>query len=112
MAIGETSRIGPYELLGRLGAGGMGLVYRARDPRLGREVALKVLSRGASEPAAVQRFRQEARLAGSLNHPNVLVVHDVGEHEGEPYLVSELLEGQTLRERLAQGPSVSAEGLA
>src|SRR5438128_1730630 len=88
------SRIGPYEVLAKLGAGGMGEVYRARDTRLGREVALKVLgeARFDDEPS-IRRFQQEARLAAALDHPNILAVHDVGEHERQPYLVSELLEG-------------------
>ena len=98
-------RIGRYEVLSRIGAGGMGEVYRARDLRLGREVALKVLDAGLLQDAkSIARFEQEARLAGSLDHPNVLAVHDVGDHEGKPYLVSELLEGVTLREQLSSGP--------
>jgi Tol biopolymer transport system component len=83
----------------------MGVVYRARDPRIGRDVALKVLPLAFAEsPERVRRFETEARTAGGLNHPNVLVIHDVGAHEGAPYLVSELLEGQTLRERIDGGP--------
>jgi serine/threonine protein kinase/dipeptidyl aminopeptidase/acylaminoacyl peptidase len=99
------SRIGPYEVLAPIGAGGMGKVYRARDARLGREVAIKVLSAARLEDeAVVRRFELEARLAGSLNHPNILGLYDVGEHEGVPYLVSELLEGNSLRVVLAKGP--------
>src|SRR5512145_3356955 len=82
----------------------MGQVYRARDPRLEREVAIKVLPREIADPKRLRRFEQEARATGALNHPNVLAVHDVGTHEGTPYLVTELLEGATLRERLADGP--------
>jgi protein-disulfide isomerase len=97
-------RVGPYEVLAVLGAGGMGEVYRARDTRLGREVALKVISDGAAlDPERLQRFEQEARLAGSLNHPNLVVVHDVGSEGGAPFLVTELLEGESLRHRLSRG---------
>jgi Tol biopolymer transport system component len=95
------ARLGPYEISGLLGAGGMGEVYRARDERLGREVAIKVLSpRLARDAKGLRRFALEARAVGALNHPNILDIHDVGEHEGTPYVVSELLEGQTLRELL------------
>jgi eukaryotic-like serine/threonine-protein kinase len=98
------TRVGPYEVLGILGAGGMGEVFRARDTRLGREVALKVLPAAfAGDADRLRRFEQEARAAGALNHPNVLAVFDVGEHEGTPYLVAELLEGETLRGRLRGG---------
>jgi len=98
------ARVGPYEVLAALGAGGMGEVYRARDTRLGREVALKVISDGAAlDPERLQRFEQEARLAGSLNHPNLVVVHDVGSEGGAPFLVTELLEGESLRHRLSRG---------
>ncbi len=82
----------------------MGEVYRARDPRLGREVAIKVLSASFTNRDRVARFEQEARAAGALNHPNIVVVYDVGEHEGLPYVVTELLEGETLRARLRRGP--------
>jgi serine/threonine protein kinase len=96
--------LGPYEILALLGEGGMGEVYRARDPRLGREVAVKVLPSSFSADARrLHRFEQEARAAGMLNHPNVLAIYDVGTHEGSPYLVSELLEGETLRARLGAG---------
>jgi eukaryotic-like serine/threonine-protein kinase len=98
------SRLGPYEIVGTVGAGGMGEVYRARDERLGREVAIKTLPADFSaDPNRLRRFTQEAKAAGALNHPNVLTVHDVGEHEGALFLVSELLEGETLRERLETG---------
>jgi len=104
MSIFPGTRLGPYEILGALGAGGMGDVYRARDPRIGREVAVKVLPRElASDPDRLRRFELEARAAGALNHPNVLAVFDVGEHGGAPYLVTELLEGETLRERMGAG---------
>jgi Tol biopolymer transport system component len=104
MPIEIGTKIGPYEIVGWLGAGGMGEVYRARDPRLGREVALKLIPETfATDASRVQRFEQEARAAGQLNHPNILAVYDVGVHAGAPYIVSELLEGETLRSRLQRG---------
>jgi Tol biopolymer transport system component len=104
MPIGPGARLGPYEILSKLGAGGMGEVYRARDPRLGREVAIKVLpSEVAQDPERLRRFEQEARAASALNHPNLLTVFDVGTHEHSPYLVTELLEGSSLREALRAG---------
>ena len=105
MSLTAGDRLGPYEILAPLGAGGMGEVYRARDPRLGREVAVKVLPASVSaDPDRLRRFEQEARAAGQLDHPGLLTVFDVGTHEGAPYIVSELLRGETLRERLAAGP--------
>jgi hypothetical protein len=104
MTLGAGDRLGPYEILGAVGAGGMGEVYRAHDPRLGRTVAIKVLPASvSSDPGRRQRFEHEARATGLLNHPNILAVHDVGDHDGAPYLVTELLEGETLRERLQAG---------
>jgi Tol biopolymer transport system component len=101
MSLQPGATLGPYEIIAPLGAGGMGEVYRARDVRLDREVALKVLPPAATnDPERLQRFQHEARAAGSLNHPNVLAVHDVGSHDGAPYIVSELLEGETLREAI------------
>ena len=98
------THVGPYEVLSLLGAGGMGEVYRARDERIGRDVAIKVLPpEFASDPDRLRRFQQEARAAGQLNHPNILAVHDVGTHESAPYIVTELLEGETLRDRLRAG---------
>ncbi len=97
-------QVGPYQVLSVLGAGGMAEVYRARDTRLGREVALKVVNAAlAGDPELVRRFEQEARVAGSLKHPNVVAVYDVGRHEGVPYFVTELLEGESLRQRLTRG---------
>ncbi|HZN02356.1 MAG TPA: serine/threonine-protein kinase, partial [Candidatus Polarisedimenticolia bacterium] len=105
MALAPGTRLGPYEVIAPLGAGGMGEVYRARDARLGRDVAVKVLPAAFAVHAdRLARFEQEARATGALNHPNILAIHDIGSHEGMPYLVSELLEGETLRERVAQGP--------
>ena len=105
MALPPGTRLGPYEVIAPLGAGGMGEVYRARDARLGRDVAIKVLPTSfAAHADRLARFEQEARATGALNHPNILAIHDFGSHEGMPYLVSELLEGETLRARLAEGP--------
>src|SRR5499427_3035258 len=104
MALTHGTRLGPYEILAPLGHGGMGEVYRARDTRLEREVAIKVLPAGLTrDPDRLRRFEQEARSAGVLNHPNILAIHDIGTHEGVPYIVSELLEGETLRERIGGG---------
>src|SRR5574342_695439 len=101
MPLSPGTHLGPYEILAPLGAGGMGEVYRASDTRLGREVAIKVLPEALrTDRERLRRFEQEARAASALNHPNVLVVLDVGTHDGAPYVVSELLEGETLRERL------------
>src|SRR5215510_7698137 len=104
MVLASGTRLGPYEVLSPLGAGGMGEVYRARDPRLGRDVAVKVLPASfSSDPDRLKRFEQEARSAGVLNHPNVTIVYDIGQHDGAPYVVQELLEGQTLRAELSGG---------
>jgi Tol biopolymer transport system component len=104
MTLSAGVRLGPYEILAPLGAGGMGEVYRARDSRLGRDVAVKVLPASFSQDAdRLRRFEQEARAAGVLNHPNITAVYDIGTHEGAPYVVSELLEGETLRGRLVGG---------
>jgi Tol biopolymer transport system component len=105
MALSPGVRLGPYEVLSPLGAGGMGEVYRARDPRLAREVAIKVLPVDFSrDPERLHRFEQEARAAAALNHPDILAVYDIGQHNGSPYIVSELLEGDTLRARLGARP--------
>src|SRR5262245_60306787 len=100
MTLSSGARLGPYEVVGQLGAGGMGEVYRAKDPRLGREVAIKVLPASFSQDAdRLRRFEQEARAAGVLNHPNITAVHDIGSYDGSPYIVTELLVGETLRAR-------------
>src|SRR5438093_2135854 len=104
MTLAAGTKLGPYEILAPLGAGGMGEVYRARDSRLGRDVALKVLPESFSkDPDRLRRFEQEARAASQLNHPNIVTVHDFGTYEDAPYAVQELLEGETLRERLRTG---------
>jgi eukaryotic-like serine/threonine-protein kinase len=102
--LSSGTKLGPYEIVSPLGAGGMGEVYRARDTRLGRDVAVKVLpSSVAGNADRLRRFEQEARAASQLNHPNIVTVHDFGMQDGAPYVVQELLQGQTLRERLAEG---------
>jgi Tol biopolymer transport system component len=104
VTLSAGTKLGPYEILSPLGAGGMGEVYRASDPRLGRDVAIKVLPASFSaDPDRLHRFEQEARAAGILNHPNITAVYDIGQHDGAPYVVQELLEGETLRSALAGG---------
>src|SRR5579884_151708 len=104
MTLSPGTRLGAYEIQSPLGAGGMGEVYRARDTTLGRDVAIKVLPAFLSQdPVRLRRFEQEARAAAALNHPNILAVFQMGTYEGAPYLVSELLEGRTLREHLMHG---------
>jgi Tol biopolymer transport system component len=105
MALTSGTRLGPYEIHAPLGAGGMGEVYKARDARLGREVALKILPESfAQDPDRLHRFEQEARAVAALNHPNILAVFDIGWHGSAPFLVSELLEGESLRAMLDAGP--------
>jgi len=104
MAVAAGQKIGPYQVVTQIGAGGMGEVYRAHDARLGRDVAIKVLPISySSDPSRLNRFAQGARAAASLNHPNILAIYDIGEWQGAPYIVSELLAGETLRERLKSG---------
>src|SRR5690242_3648154 len=103
MALSAGDKLGPYEILAPIGAGGMGEVYRARDPRLGREVAIKVSAERFSE-----RFEREARAIASLNHPNICTLHDVGPN----YLVMELVEGETLAERIQAGAIPLPEALS
>jgi Tol biopolymer transport system component len=99
------SRLGPYEITSAIGAGGMGEVYRARDTRLGRDVAIKVVAADeVPNPDRLRRFEQEAKAVAALEHPNILAIHDVGTHDGTAYVVFELLEGETLRQRLERGP--------
>ena len=105
MSLTSGAKLGPYEIQSPLGAGGMGEVYRARDTRLDRGVAIKLLPENfSSDSDRLQRFQHEARILSSLNHPNLLAIFDVGSQNGSQYLVSELLEGETLRERLRTGP--------
>src|SRR5580693_5291000 len=104
MPLSKGDKLGPYEILAPIGKGGMGEVYRARDTRLHRDVAVKVLPQAFATEAARERFQREARAASALNHPNICVVHDVGEAVGHPYLVMELLDGKTLREHIGGKP--------
>src|SRR5512132_3214957 len=105
MALPAGTRLGPYEILAPLGAGGMGEVYRARDAKLERDVAVKVLPASVADDAeALSRFEREAKAVAALSHPNILAIHDFGRHEGIVYAVTELLEGVTLRGKLDAGP--------
>src|ERR1700758_3375557 len=105
MALSPGTKLGPYEIVAPLGAGGMGEVYRARDTRLDRAVAIKVLPLEMSrDPLGKQRFEREAKIISSLNHPHICVLHDVGSQDGVSYLVMECLEGETLAKRLEKGP--------
>src|SRR5436309_28425 len=104
MPLTPGSRLGPYEILSPIGAGGMGEVYRARDTRLERTVAIKVLAENvANRPELRQRFEREARAVSSLNHPHICSLYDIGREQGQDYLVMEYLEGETLAARLAKG---------
>jgi Tol biopolymer transport system component len=112
MPLATGARLGAYEILGLLGAGGMGEVYRARDSRLHRTVAIKVLPTAfAADPERLARFEQEARAAAALDHPNILAVHDLGQHDGAPFIVTELLEGTSLREELQNGALASRKAI-
>ena len=105
MTLQTGAQLGPYRIVEQIGSGGMGVVYRAHDERLGRDVALKVVSDTlGSSPQATERFEQEARAAAALSHPNIVAIHDVGQVDGRPYAVTELLEGESLRARMARGP--------
>src|SRR5437588_11268047 len=102
--ISPETVIGQYRVISKIGEGGMGEVYRARDVKLGRDVAIKVLPAAFSEDSErLRRFEQEAQAAGALNHPNILSIYHIGTHDGAPYIVSELLEGEELRDRMAGG---------
>ncbi|HEY3973384.1 MAG TPA: protein kinase [Candidatus Sulfotelmatobacter sp.] len=112
MPLTAGTKLGPYEIQSPLGAGGMGEVYRARDARLNREVAIKILPASFSrDPERLQRFAQESRAAAALNHPNILSIFDIGEDRDAPYVVSELLEGETLRDRLRNGALPSRKAI-
>jgi len=105
MSASPGMRLGPYEIVTCVGVGGMGEVYRARDTRLGRTVAIKILpSAFSNEPDRQERFRREARAISQLAHPHVCALYDVGQHDGLDYLVMEYLEGDTLEHRLRRGP--------
>ncbi len=96
--------LGHYRILQKIGSGGMGDVYRARDSRLDRDVAIKILrTASASDPDRLRRFEQEARAAAALNHPNIVAIYDIGIHEESSFIVSEMLEGETLRQKLMPG---------
>src|SRR6202167_6261790 len=104
MSLTSGTKVGPYDIQSPLGAGGMGEVYRARDTRLGRDVAIKVLPEALAKDAErLRRFETEARAVAALDHPNILSIHDIGQHEGAPYLVSECLEGHSLRQEFSNG---------
>ena len=112
MSLTSGTRLGRYEIVNAIGAGGMGEVYRARDTRLQRDVAIKVLAPdAATDVGRLHRFEQEARAASALNHPNILTIFDVGNEQRTVFLVSELLEGATLRERVERGPCPVDEAL-
>src|SRR6476646_10416548 len=101
MTLSAGSRLGPYQILAPIGAGGMGEVYKARDSRLGRDVAIKVLpSAFASEPERLKRFEREARSASALNHPNIVTIYDIGSADSISYIAMERVEGKTLRDLL------------
>src|SRR6202166_4344843 len=113
MSLTSGTLVGPYEVISAAGAGGMGEVYRAKDTRLDRTVAVKILpSHLSGNPEAKQRFDREARTISSLNHPNICTLHDVGHQDGTDFLVMECLEGQTLADRLAKGALPLSEALA
>ncbi len=110
MPVATGSHLGPYEIQAPIGAGGMGEVYRAHDTRLDRTVAIKILPASfASDHDRLQRFAQEARAAAALNHPNILSIFDIGDDHGTTYVVSELLEGETLRARSSKSPALVAQ---
>src|SRR5229473_803438 len=105
MSLASGTKLGPYEIAAPLGAGGMGEVYRARDTRLDRTVAIKILpAQFTSDPVSRQRFEREAKVISSLNHPHICVLHDIGHQDGVDYIVMECLEGETLAKRLEKGP--------
>src|SRR5258705_4052108 len=108
MSFPQGARVGPYEVLHQLGAGGMGEVYRAHDPRLGRDIALKVIRRalvgdGGAEEDALERLLREATLASALNHPNIVTIYETGTVESDRYIAMELVEGRTLRQLASEG---------
>ena len=113
MSLSPGSRVGEYSVLGLIGVGGMGEVYRARDARLNRDIAIKLLpSTLLDDPTARARFQREARAVAALNHPNIVTIHEVGEFEHYPFIAFELVAGETLRQRIARGPMPVADALA
>ena len=103
MSLSRGTKLGRYEIRSQLGSGGMGEVYRAYDPKINREVAIKVLTAAFSaDKGRLARFEQEAQAAGALNHPNIITIHEIGEAEGRPYIATEFVQGQTLRRRMRQ----------
>jgi serine/threonine protein kinase len=111
MPLSVGDKLGPYEIVAPIGAGGMGEVYRTRDTRLNRDVAVKVLPQAFATEATRERFQREAHAASALNHPNICTVYDVGESAGHPFLVMELLDGETLRDRIGGKPLNISEAL-
>src|ERR1700746_2478447 len=112
MALTAGTKLGPYEIVSPLGAGGMGDVYRAKDTRLDRSVAIKILpAQFSADPVRKQRFEREAKTISSLNHPHICTLHDIGHQDGTDYLVMECVEGETLAKRLEKGPLALEEGL-
>lgn len=112
MNLEPGTRLGSYEVIAAIGSGGMGDVYRARDAKLDRDVALKVLPPHlASDPEALARFEREAKAVAALSHPNILAIHDFGTHQGTAYAVTELLEGQTLRQRLDESGALALKNV-
>jgi serine/threonine protein kinase len=105
MTLTAGNRLGSYEILASIGAGGMGEVYKARDLKLGRDVAIKVLKEElASDPERLRRFEQEARAASALDHPSIVTIHDISEIDGVHFIVMQYVEGKTLKEMLSEGP--------
>src|SRR5262245_27835876 len=111
MSTHTPTRLGPYDIVALLGAGGMGEVYRGRDPRLKRDVAIKVLARVGADPVQHRRFTEEAQAASALNHPNILSVYDLGTHDGVPFIVSEFVDGTSLRDVVARAPLTTRQVL-
>src|ERR1700693_5764736 len=113
MPLNAGARLGPYEIVAPLGAGGMGEVYRARDPRLGREVALKILpAEMSADKDRLTRFEQEARSASALNHPSIVTIYEIGQADSVAYIAMELVQGRTLREVIVEGPVPAKRVLA
>src|SRR5579864_4806946 len=113
MHLAPGTRLGAYQIVAAIGAGGMGEVYKARDMRLDRSVAIKIVAEAlVADAGSRERLDREARAISQLSHPNICTLHDVGEHEGTSYLVMELLDGETLAERLAKGPMAVTDAIS